>query len=407
MKQQFYIKREIEKTIKRYIRQFPALVLSGPRQSGKSTLLKNLFKENYHFYSFDDPFVRQKALLDPELFLSEIKEPAVFDEIQYVPQLLNYLKISIDENRAKKGRFILTGSQQFNLMKNIGDTLAGRIGILNLLPFSREEKEFYLSTQKEKNKANFDYFADACLRGSYPEISVHKEVDFEAWYNSYLQTYLERDIRTLYEIGNLRDFQRFIQILAARCAQILNLSSLAAELGVSVNTIKRWISILEASQIIFILSPYYQNMGKRITKNPKIYFTDCGLVCYLIGVRDKKQLMSIHLLGALFENYIVQETIKAFINQGKMPRFYYLRTHNGLEIDLIIEEKMRIFPIEIKASKSLDIKMTGPIERFNQLFTNLNIARGQIISMSSQMGNLSRNVAITSVDHYLNWLKGN
>lgn len=398
--------REIERHLKSLVKQFPAVALTGPRQSGKSTLLKKIFGKTYQFISFDEPLMRQRAVSDPELFLDNIEEPAIFDEIQYAPELLSYLKLLIDKKRNKRGRFILTGSQQFNLIKNLSDTLAGRIGLLTLLPFSKKEKERIPSLKKKPGNTR-EYFTDACLRSSYPEISVHSEIDFEAWYGSYLQTYLERDIRTTYNIGSLREFQKFMQLLAARCSQVLNLNSLSGELGIAVNTIKRWISVLEASQLIYLLTPYYRNLGKRITKSPKVYFLDCALVCYLTGIRDTRHLLNGPMAGALFENYILQETIKSFLNNGKMPNIFYLRTHNDVEIDLIVEKNMQIFPCEIKLSKSPNINMGKPIEKFKKIFSKLNIMPGRIICLSDEDISLTRDVKIQSFNSYLKWLSAN
>ena len=401
MPKEIYIHREIEVLLKTLIKQFPAIALTGPRQSGKSTLLKKVFGKTYQIISFDDPITRQKAISDPKLFLDNLHELIIFDEIQYVPELLSYLKILIDENRNKRGRFILTGSQQFNLIKNLGDSLAGRIGLITLLPFSKHEKS-NISSLKLFNP--LQYFVDACLRGSFPEICVHKKIDFETWYGSYLQTYLERDIRSIYEIGNLREFQRFLQLLAVRCSQLLNLSSFANDLGVSVNTIKKWMSILEASQIIYLLSPYYRNLGKRISKNPKVYFLDCGLVCYLTGIRDSKHLLNGPLAGALFENYIIQETVKSYTNKGKLPNIFYIRTHNNIEIDLIIEKNMQIFPFEIKLTKTPNTNMSKPIEIFKKIFSRLDIMHGKIICLSNEDTILTKETSVQNIDNYLKWL---
>jgi len=406
MLKEIYIHREIETLLKALSKQFPAVVLTGPRQSGKSTLLKKIYAKTHQFISFDEPLIRQKAISDPKLFLTNVLEPTIFDEIQYIPEILSYLKILIDKDRNKRGRFILTGSQQFNLIKNLGDTLAGRVGILTLLPFSRQEKS-RISLLKPRLVTIQQYFIDACLRGSFPEISVHPKIDFEAWYGSYLQTYLERDIRAIYTIGNLREFQRFMQLLAVRCSQLLNLNSLAGDLGISVNTIKKWISVLEASQLIYLLNPYYRNLGKRITKTSKVYFLDCGLVCYLAGIRDDKYLLNGPMAGALFENYIIQETIKSFLNRGRMPKIFYLRTHNELEVDLIIEKNMQIFPFEIKLTKTANTNMAEPIERFRKIFSKLDIMPGKIICLSEEEELLTPNVSIQPLDSYLKWLQDN
>lgn len=404
MNEDIYIKREEETLLRNIIKQFPSIALTGPRQSGKSTLLKRIFEKDYQFISFDDPLIRQKAIADPELFLDNIKEPVIFDEIQYVPEILSYLKILIDKDREKRGRFILTGSQQFNLIRNLGDTLAGRIGLITLLPFSKQEKSRCPSFIG-KSCSTQQYFIDASLHGSFPEISVHQNIDFEVWYGSYLQTYLERDIRTVYEIGSLREFQKFLQLLATRCSQILNLSSLASDIGISVNTIKKWISILEATQLIYLLNPYYRNFGKRITKSPKVYFLDCGLVCYLTGIRDTKHLLNGPMAGAIFENYIIQETVKSYFNNGKRPTIFYLRTHNDVEIDLIIEKNMQIFPLEIKLTKTPNPNMANQIERFKKIFSGLDIMPGVIVCLNEEDEHLTKNVSVKSMNSYLKWLK--
>lgn len=397
-----YIKREIENVLKRSSKQFPCLALTGPRQSGKSTVLKHIFGATHTVVSFDDPLTRQRVISDPKLFVASFEEPIIFDEIQYVPELLSYLKIKIDEERHKKNRFIITGSQQFNLIKNLSDSLAGRIALFSLLPFSKQEKTL-IKNFKETNTKNI--FINACLRGSFPEINIFPKINFETWYSSYLQTYLERDIRSIYDVGNLREFQRFIQLLASQCSQILNLSDLSKELGITVNTLKKWISVLEASHIIYLLYPFYRNLGKRITKSPKVYFLDCGLVCYLTGIRDKHYLFNGPLASPLFENYVVQETVKSFLNYNKKLNIYYARTHNQVEVDLIVEKNMRVFPIEIKLSMSPTAQMAKPIEQYQNIFSNLNIAKGKIISLCEENLPLTKNARVEPLDNFLQWIK--
>lgn len=404
MVKKIYIHREIEGILKKVVNQFPALVVTGPRQSGKSTLLKELFSKDYAYISFDDPVTRERAISDPEFFLDSLEEKVIIDEIQYVPQLLSYVKLRIDRKRQKRGDFIFTGSQQFNMIKNLGDTLAGRIAIMELLPFSLKEKEKVFK-KKDKFVTAQKYFTHSCLRGSFPEIVVYDDIDAELWYSSYEQTYLERDVRTFYNIGNLRDFQRFMQILAARCSQVLNLSSLSSALGVAVNTIKKWISILEATRIIYLLKPYYQNLGKRITKSPKLYFLDNGLLCYLLSLKDRDYLLKGPMAGALFENFCVQETIKTIFNQGKTPKLYYIRTHNGLEIDMLIEKKGQLFPVEYKLTKTPTLDMGKSIKRFRKLFSRVKIMPGRIISMSDKNIPLARDLSVQSIDDYLKWMR--
>lgn len=395
-----YIHREIEKYLLRFTRQFPAVAVTGPRQSGKTTLLKNLFKQRYKFVSFDDPLERERALSDPKLFLENLGQRVILDEIQYVPELLSYIKILVDKNRNKSGLFILTGSQQFNLIKNLTETLAGRVAVLNLLGFSRKER-FTIPPLGSNIADPLKDFVYTSLRGSFPEMVIYKNKDVKVWYASYLQTYIERDIRLIYDIGNIREFQMFIRLLASRCSQILNLTSIANDIGIAVNTAKKWLSLLEASNIVYLLHPYYKNLGKRITKAPKIYFLDSGIVCYLAGIDTQRQLLSGLLSGELFENYCVAETIKCFFNRGTMPNIFYLRTHNGLEIDLIIEKANRIYPFEIKLTRTPNIRMASALQRFNKTFVKLNIDKGRIVSLSKEEGPLVKDVELVSLDNYL------
>ncbi len=393
MKNNKYINRKIETIIKKSAKSFSAIAVTGPRQSGKTTLLKNLFPK-YSYFSFDDPIIREQAVADPNLFLENCGKKVIIDEIQYVPQLLSYIKQIIDDNRQVKGKFILTGSQRFNLIKSLGDSLAGRIALFELLSFSHTEK---------KEKKGITTFINSCIRGSYPEPYLYKNINPEIWYASYLQTYIERDIRTIYDIGNLREFQNFMKLLAARCSQLLNLSSLAVDIGVSVNTIKRWISILEASGIIFLLPPFYNNFGKRIVKSPKVYFLDCGLVCYLMGIKDKDFLLNGPFAGALFENYCIQEVVKYFYNSGKIPNIFFSRTNNGVEVDLIIESSfMNVSLIEIKSSKTLKLSMADNIKKFSSIFNKLNIKNSFILSLSEKNMNLTEKVKAVGLNDFFN-----
>ncbi len=395
-----YIPREIENIIIQNSRTFPAIALTGPRQSGKTTLLKHLFQDTHQFVTFDDPLNRERALTDPKLFLESYGSKVIFDEIQYVPELLSYIKIAIDQDRRQKGRFLLTGSQQFHLIKDLSDSLAGRIALLNLLPFEIKEKK-RSPFVKDLLIDTKSCFMHACLTGSFPEPVLQPEINMESWYGSYLQTYLERDVRNLANVGDLRNFQQFVRLLAARCAQVLNMTNLSNDLGVSVNTIKRWISILEASQIIFLLPPYYRNLGKRIVKSPKVYFLDVGLVCYLTGVQTESHLLNGPIAGPLFESFVIQEVVKFYYNKGKRPNIFYLRTHNQLEIDLIIEKHLEIHPIEIKLSKTLSTGMAKPIERFIKLFSSLKINAGTIVSLSDEEIPITRNVASSTLESLL------
>lgn len=395
-----YIHRSIEPVLKEMAGDFPAVAVTGPRQSGKSTLLQQVFPD-YAYLTLDDPLVLQQALHDPELLLESAGARVVIDEIQYAPSLLPRLKMRVDHHRSRPGQFILTGSQQFVLMKGLGETLAGRIGLLELLPFGLEEKTRCPGKEHlaEEPRAAF---VEACLRGSYPEPVLHPKFDASRWYGAYVRTYLERDIRSLYDIGNLREFERFLQLLAARCAQVLNMSSLASEAGVAVNTIKRWISILEACRIIYLLPPYYNNLGKRITKAPKVYFLDAGLVCYLTGLRDQAHLLQGPLAGPLFENFCVQETVKVFAARGESPRLFFLRTKTGLEVDLLIEGPgPRLHPFEFKLSATPRVEMAEPIRQFRQQFAALKPEPGAIVSLAATSRALSADARLLSLAEFL------
>ena len=384
-----YIHRSLEPVLASALKQFPAIAVTGPRQSGKSTLLQQSLP-SARYVTLDDPVVRQRVQDDPELLLGADETPLIIDEIQYAPELLHYVKMRIDRNRQKKGRYILTGSQQFILMRNLGESLAGRIGLLELLPFGIRE-----IMKPDDPRSTLTLFTQACLRGLYPEPTVDAAIDVIRWNASYMQVYLERDIRGVYDIGNLREFERFLRLLAARCAQELNLSALASDVGMSVNTIKKWISILEACRIIYLLPPYYRNLGKRIVKAPKVYFLDLGIVCYLTGIRDKEHMLNGPMAGALFENFCVQEAVKIMCANGVPPRLYYLKTSNGLEVDLLAEGvNGRLCPFEFKLSKTPRAHMGDAMNRFTDLFKELKPEEGALVSLSDKEERLTRTVRL-------------
>jgi len=395
-----YISRNIETILRDRLASFPSVVVSGPRQSGKSTLLTHTLPD-YAYLTLDDPITRERALSDPRFFLDTAGEKVIIDEIQRAPQLLSYVKMNIDLRRDLRGIYVFTGSQQFNLIRDLSDSLAGRIALLDLLPFSVSERNKALGS-----RTSLQDFIHAALRGSYPELVVSPALDPSAWYGSYIQTYLERDVRSLYNIGNLRDFQRFIQLLAARCAQVLNLSTFSRDLGVSVPTVKSWLSVLEAGRIIYLLPPYHSNLGKRITKAPKLYFLDIGLVCYLTGIKDEDHLLKGPLSGALFENFCVQETVKMFFHQGRRPNLYFLRTQNQLEVDLLVEEAFQtLIPVEFKMTKTPHPSMGAAIGRFRKLFSGWNIKPGMIVSLVDQSVPLSDVLSATTLPDYLSTLE--
>lgn len=332
-----YIHRRVEALLKRYLTIFPSVLITGPRQSGKSTLVKTVLSD-FDYVTFDILEEIEAFKQDPRKFFLRFKRPVVFDEIQRVPDLLFRIKIEIDENRDAKGRFVLTGSDQLLLRKNMSETLAGRVGLLTLLPFERSEIP---GTERESQ----------ILFGSFPELVMAKYNGAKEWFSSYLGTYIEKDIRMAYEIDKLSDFQTLVRLLAARNGQELNSSSLAREIGVSVNTIDAWISILEAGYIVFKLRPFHANVGKRLIKRPKVYFYDTGLACHLAGIRDMETLENGPLGGAIFENLIISEAKKKALHSGKDLAFMFYRDNTGNEADLAIHDREHnhIDVLEIKS----------------------------------------------------------
>ncbi len=334
-----YQKRLLESILAEASKTFPAVVISGSRQSGKTTLLKNFVKDGT-FITLDDPNFRVLLSENPIDYLDSLPKPVVIDEIQYMPELAQIIKILIDRDRTP-GRWYITGSQQFSIMKNISESLAGRAAILSLLTFAYSERK----TQNDL----VSYLPES----SYPEPLLKKTMNKDLWYSSYLQTYLERDVRGIMNISNLRDFEQFIRLLASRISTQLNYSSISGDLGLSVPTVKRWVSILEASYIIFLLPPFYKNYGKRITKAPKLYFLDPGLVNYLVGIKDKAFLLNGPMAGALFENAVITEVVKREYAKGIKPEMYYWRSQSGKEIDLLMMQNGRPAPFEIKLSSTI------------------------------------------------------
>lgn len=345
-----YTHRVAEASLRRYLSAFPSVGLTGPRQSGKSTLLRHILPD-YHYVTFDDSRNILAYTDDPEGFIKQYSERVIFDEIQYVPEIFNSIKILIDNNRSSYGNFVLTGSSQFKFLQHATESLAGRIGLMSLLPFQY--------TEMPKALIN-----ESIFRGGYPELVMRDYHESNLWYASYLETYLNKDVRAIANIGDLRDFRRFIQLLAAHAAQLLDMSSYARDLGVSVTTIKRWLSILEASYIIFIIPPYYENYGKRIIKSPKIYFYDTGLVSFLTGITTYEQYNNGPLAGSLFENYVVSEIVKKELHQATLSDFYYFRTQDKVEIDLIVDRKTSKDFIEIKKSATFNPKMIQGLKKY-------------------------------------------
>lgn len=388
-----YKKRVLSNTIQKAIKTFPAIVVTGPRQSGKTTLYKMLFSNTHNFVSLENPDIRVRAKEDPVSFLNQYRPPVIIDKIQYLPELLSYIKTEIDSDR-KPGNWLFTGSQNFILMDNISQSLAGRIATLSLLPFSISEllnnaknaKDYtnWLSNKKNNSIVNNNLpFSELILRGFYPEISANKKVDRKLWCSSYITTYLERDIRSLTSIGDLSQFERFLIACAVRTGQILNLSDLARDIGISVPTAKRWLSLLETGHQIYLLYPYYKNIGKRIIKSPKIYFCDTAICSYLLGIHNRESLLGSPYLGNLFETMIVIDFLKRFLHFGDKPNMYYLRTRDGLEIDLVIEVAGYLYLYEIKSTMTILPKHAVSLKRMVNEFGS-KVKEACIISRSNE-----------------------
>lgn len=354
--------RSLSKVLHKVIKTFPAIVVTGPRQSGKTTLLKHEFGKTHRYFNLENPDIRLRAKSDPIGFLNQITTPVIFDEIQYIPELLPYIKSRIDNNRVP-GQWLLTGSQQFSMMQNISESLAGRAAILSLLPFSLSEifdrgsltfsvNELFTHRFKQKDVPNIDII-DIILRGSYPEIISNASIERSIWYGSYIVTYLERDIRNISQVGDLSQFEIFLRALASRTGQILDLSAISREIGVSFTTAKRWLSLLQTGYQVFLLYPYYKNIGKRLVKRPKIYLADTGLASYLLGIHTKEALQLSSLLGPLFETLVVTDFWKRFLHHGDSPLIHYLKTQDKLEIDMVTEQGENMHLTEIKSSSTI------------------------------------------------------
>jgi predicted AAA+ superfamily ATPase len=358
--------RVLEHAIRRAMRSFPAILITGPRQSGKTTLLTERFSKTHRFVSIENPDVRARLLDDPIGFLKAHPPPVILDEIQYVPDFLHYIKTAIDENR-RPGQWLLSGSRNFALMQGVSQTLSGRIAILNLLPFtlgesigsgeqdySIDEIISQIFSAKDRRFMPVPYALDDwILRGSYPEIRDNPQVDRQIWCASYIQTYLERDVRQIVNVGDLNTFDRFLRVCASHTGQILNLSEISRDVGMSLPTIKKWISILEASYQVYLLPPHFRNFGKRIIKSPKFYFLDPAIASFLMGLHHSEPLLNGPMMGHLFETVVISEWVKAFYHRGEKPELYYWRNKTGLEIDLLVDRNNRLYPLETKASATL------------------------------------------------------
>lgn len=354
-----YLTRTIEDLITETSRHFGVVLITGARQVGKSTVFRHC-DENRTYVSLDNPTIRELAINEPQLFIQRYPAPVIIDEIQYAPELLPYIKIEVDTNK-ESGAYWLTGSQQFHMMKNVSESLAGRVGIINLMGFSLPElglkpkQQAFVPTidyinraRKESKNYNLKEIYEIIWRGSFPAINVNKEQNWETFYSSYLQTYLERDIRDLASISDEMTFLKFIRIIASRTGQLLNYSDIASSVGISQPTAKAWLSLLTSSGLVYLLEPYHNNISKRMVKTPKLYFLDTGLCSYLTNWTTPESLEAGAMSGAILETFVVAEVLKSYLHNGKRSPIYFYRDKDKKEIDLIIEQNGKLHPVEIK-----------------------------------------------------------
>jgi predicted AAA+ superfamily ATPase len=370
---QMYLHRQLFPALQTALRQFPAVLITGPRQSGKTTFLREECDDRFAYVTFDDPLNRAFAVNDPRGFLNLYRDqPVILDEIQYATELLPYLKMAIDQDRQRMGQWVLTGSQQFALMKNVSESLAGRIALLELLPFSRLE---YAPADEP--------LEEQLWRSAYPEPALAPEKR-DLWLRSYVQTYVERDVRLLHDIRDLRAFELFLGLCASRHGQVFNKAALARECGVSEPTIKSWGHVLAASYILYFLQPYSRNYGKRLIKTPKLYFIDAALAAWLTRQPSAAAALAGGMGGLLFEGWVVSEAVKAFTLRGRAPDVFFWRSHDGLEVDLIIQVSGRFIPVEIKLTATPTPRHLEPLNRFKTLAEDDALATGLLVCRVEQ-----------------------
>ncbi len=349
------IRRDITEELRQCAREYPVVTILGPRQAGKTTLVRMTFPGTTYF-SLEDPDVRLAANADPRGFLGRIEGTGILDEVQRLPLLLSYIQGIVDQ-AGKPGHFILTGSHQPRRHEAISQSLAGRTAMLTLWPFSLHELSHYAP--------RWDPF-ELIVKGSFPRL--HEDgLDPRRFYNSYVQTYVERDVRALIQLRDLTQFQQFLVLLAGRVGQVVNLASLASDVGVSGKTLRNWLSVLKASYLVFELPPYFRNIRKRVTRSPKIYFTDTGLVAFLLGIHTAEQAHRDPLRGSLYENLVLTEIIKGALARGIRPEIYFFRDAHGNEVDLLIREKGKFFAVEIKSAATFSTDFLKGLERFRAL----------------------------------------
>jgi uncharacterized protein len=398
-----YRERTLSGVLSRAIGQFPVVVVTGPRQSGKTTLVRHLFGETHRYCSLDDPVIREQATTDPRLLLSRFPPPVILDEIQYAPGLLHYVKMLVDERRSEKGRFVITGSQAFAVMAGVTESLAGRAAVLSLLSLSWGElrgipdadigwkEALHAGTTAAHRAPPPEDLAATIIRGGFPEPALDKAMDARLWQAGYMQTYLERDVRSLRAVGDLADFQRLLAALAARTGNLINFADLARDLGVTAKTIRAWVSVLEAGGQVVTVMPYHTNLGKRLVKRPKIYFLDTGTLAYLLSVDRPGQALQGMAAGPILEAAVLGQLQRLFRHRGEQPRIYFWRTADGHEVDFVVDDGTRLIPIEVKLTATPTPQHAHGIEKFRTLFGR-KAAPGLLVCLCRESFSLARGV---------------
>jgi len=370
-----FVPRILQAAVLEAARGFPAVVVTGPRRTGKTTLLRRLFPQAAYVI-LEDPDMQARARADPRAVIEEMRAPVLFDEIQNVPELFAYVRTRVDQKPRANGQWLFTGSQEAPLMQGVSESMAGRAAILQLLPFSVAETD-----------------RASLLHGGYPEV-LARPAARELWFSSYMQTYLERDVRAVANVRDLATFRRFLALLASRHGQVLNKTDLAAPLGVSVPTIGDWLQILEITGQIILVPPYFENFGKRIIKSPKVYIGDSGLACYLLGIRTQAELDRSPFLGALFEGFIAAEIVKSQVNRGQRKELYHFRDQQGLEVDFLFPDREGgLSMVESKASKTVQPAMARPLISLRQSMDSPKPVRMSVVHRASATAPPSRGVA--------------
>jgi predicted AAA+ superfamily ATPase len=404
-------KRTLAKKLKEISKSFPVLLLTGPRQVGKTTLFEICASQKMQYVTLDDLDVRDLAQNDPGLFIQTYKTPLIIDEVQYAPQLFSYIKIAVDREK-KNGMYWLTGSQKFHLMKGVTESLAGRVAIVDLLGFSNAEIEarentkpfipdvkwINMARKNIKKPKQLDAIYKQIWRGSFPKVNVDKkELTRQIFYSSYIRTYLQRDVKDILKISDENAFYNFISAVASRTANLLNYNDLARDVGIDNKTAKSWLSVLETSGLVYVLNSYHNNLSKRLVKTPKIYFLDTGLCAYLTKWTDAKSLQNGAMSGAILETYIFAEILKSYWHNGVEPNFYYYRDTNQKEIDLVIETAETLYPIEFKKTATpskTSSKNFLELKKFNK-----KIGHGVVICFVEKDISLSKNVTAIPVGY--------